>query len=82
MISPEEPGMPPLPNPFHPLVPYPEKYTLTPEKLEKAANDAGNAISSFVQSTNEKLRKEWEKLFGKPWPKEPLKNSPVHSSCG
>jgi RHS repeat-associated protein len=66
----EEPMMPPLPNPFHPLVPYSEEYTLTPEKLQKGLSDAGDAVSSFVQSTNDKLKKEWEKLWGKPWPKD------------
>ncbi|MGA7241148.1 MAG: RHS repeat-associated core domain-containing protein [Bryobacteraceae bacterium] len=69
-ISPGEAGMPPLPNPFKPIIPYPEKYTLTPEKLEQSLNSAGAAISSLFQSTNAKLRKEWEKLFG-PWPKDP-----------
>jgi len=68
----EGPGFGPVfPNPFHPIVPYPEKYTLTPEKLEKAASEAGDSISSFVQSTNAKLKKEWEKLWGKQWPKDP-----------
>ncbi len=66
----EGPELPPLPNPFHPIVPYPDEYSLTPEKVQQALDDAGNSISSFVQSTNEKLRKEWEKLFG-PWPKDP-----------
>jgi RHS repeat-associated protein len=49
-ISIEEPGIPPLPNPFHPLVPYPEKYTLTPEKLEQGWNDAADSILSAFQS--------------------------------
>jgi hypothetical protein len=41
--------MPPLPNPFHPLVPYPEEYTLTPEKLQQGLSDLGDSISSFFQ---------------------------------
>ncbi len=48
-ISPEEPGLPPLPNPFHPLVPYPDEYTLTPDKLQQGLSDLGDAISSFFQ---------------------------------
>jgi RHS repeat-associated protein len=28
-------------------------------------------IASTLQSTNDKLKKEWEKLWGKPWPKDP-----------
>jgi hypothetical protein len=37
-----------------------------------AAAGAGLAWGSGVlQSTNDKLKKEWEKLWGKPWPKDP-----------
>jgi hypothetical protein len=48
----------------------PEKYQLTPEKCQRAWDEASDEVVTFVQSTDEKLRKEWEKLFG-PWPKDP-----------
>ena len=65
------PLMPPLPDPFHPLVPYPDEYTLTPEKLQQGLNDAADSVSSAFQATSESLRKAWEKLWGKSWPKDP-----------
>lgn len=52
----EGPGAPPLPNPLHPLVPYPDKYTLTPGKLEQAFNEGGAAIWSFESGVYNKVR--------------------------
>lgn len=39
-----------LPNPFHPIVPYPAKYSLTTENVEKGLKDAASSIASALRS--------------------------------
>jgi hypothetical protein len=79
-ISIEEPGIPPLPNPFHPLVPYPDEYTLTPEKLERGLSDLGDSISSAFRSAKDAVT-GWFSKKAAPPPADDNATGPKAGGC-